>query len=58
VSTSLKYRIDLGQFRAVAFWQFGGYALNNGANGGYSFQAGGDIPNVAKGVISLDAIST
>ena len=58
VSTSLKYRLDVGQFRAVAFWQFGGYGQNNGADGGYSFQAGGDIPNLAKGVLSLDAIYT
>ena len=58
VSTSLKYRVDVGQFRAAALWQFGGYAQNNGANGGYSFQVGGDIPNLAKGVLSLDAIYT
>jgi predicted porin len=58
VSTSLKYRVDVGQFRAAALWQFGGYAQNNGANGGYSFQAGGDIPNLAKGILSLDAIYT
>jgi predicted porin len=47
VSTSMKYRVDVGQFRAAALWQFGGYAQNNGANGGYSFQVGGDIPNLA-----------
>jgi predicted porin len=58
VSTSLEYRVQVGQFRAAAFWQFGGYAQNNGAEGGYSFQAGGDIPNLAKGVLSLDAIYT
>lgn len=56
MSTSLKYRVDIGQFRAAAFWQFGGYAQNNGANGAYQFQAGGDIPNLAKGVLSFDAI--
>src|SRR6267378_2696769 len=28
-STSLKYRINVGQFRAAALWQFGGYAQNN-----------------------------
>ena len=48
--------MQVGQFRAAAFWQFGGYAQNNGAEGGYSFQAGGDIPNLAKGTLSLDAI--
>jgi predicted porin len=55
-STSLKYRVDVGQFRAAALWQFGGYAQNNGSDGAYQFQAGGDIPNLAKGVLSLDAI--
>jgi hypothetical protein len=34
--------------------EFGGYAQNNGANGGYSVQVGGDIPYLAKGVLSLD----
>ena len=58
MTTSLKYRVDISQFRALALWQFGGYAQNNGANGGYSFQAGGDIPDLAKGVLSLDAIYT
>jgi hypothetical protein len=58
VTTSLKYRVDVGQLRAAALWQFGGYAQNNGANGGYSFQVGGDIPNLANGVLSLDAIYT
>jgi predicted porin len=43
-STSLKYRISLGHFRAAALWQFGGYAQNNAANGAYQFQAGADIP--------------
>lgn len=56
MTTSLKYRVDIGQFRAATFWQFGGYAQNNGANGAYQFQAGGDISNLAKGVLSLDAI--
>jgi predicted porin len=56
MTTSLKYRVDIGQFRVAAFWQFGGYAQNNGANGAYQLQAGGDIPNLAKGALSLDAI--
>ncbi|MBV8320022.1 MAG: porin [Hyphomicrobiales bacterium] len=54
-STSLKYRVNLGQFRAAALWQFGGYAQNNAANGAYQFQAGADIPT-GKGVLSVDAI--
>jgi predicted porin len=55
-STSLKYRINVGQFRAAALWQFGGYAQNNASNGAYQFQAGGDIPMWGKGVLSVDAI--
>jgi predicted porin len=54
-STSLKYRVNLGYFRAAALWQFGGYAQNNAANGAYQFQAGAGIPT-GKGVLSVDAI--
>src|SRR5882724_10206949 len=55
-STSLKYRVNVGQFRAAALWQFGGYAQNNASNGAYQFQAGGDIRTGGKGVLSIDAI--
>ena len=55
-STSLKYRVNVGQFRAAALWQFGGYAQNNASNGAYQFQAGGDIPTWGNGVLSVDAI--
>ena len=55
-STSLKYRVNVGHFRAAALWQFGGYAQNNASNGAYQFQAGGDIPMWGNGVLSLDAI--
>src|SRR3981189_1302837 len=54
--TYLKYRVNVGQFRAAALWQFGGYAQNNASNGAYQFQAGGDIPTGGKGVLSIDAI--
>jgi predicted porin len=57
-STSVKYRVDIGQFRVAALWQFGGYALNNGATGSYQFQAGGDITNLVGGTLSLDAIGS
>jgi predicted porin len=46
-STSLKYRIGLGHFRAAALWQFGGYAQNNASNGAYQFQIGADIQRAA-----------
>jgi len=52
----LKYRVNVGQFRAAALWQFGGYAQNNASNGAYQFQAGGDISTWGKGVLSVDAI--
>ena len=55
-STSLKYRVNVGQFRAAALWQFGGYAENNASNGAYQFQAGADIPTWGNGVLSVDAI--
>ncbi len=55
-STSLKYRVKVGEFRAAALWQFGGYAENNASNGAYQFQAGGDISTGGKGVLSVDAI--
>lgn len=55
-STSLKYRVDVGHFRAATFWQFGGYAQNNAARGMYEFQVGADIPRLADGVLAIDAI--
>jgi predicted porin len=57
-STSVKYRVDLGQFRVAALWQFGGYELNNAATGSYQLQVGGDISNLAGGTLSLDAIGS
>src|SRR6266536_535445 len=55
-TTSLKYRLPLGQFRVAGLWQFGGYGQNNAANGAYQVGVGGDIPNLANGVLSFDAI--
>jgi predicted porin len=55
-STSLKYRVNYGPFRAAALWQFGGYGMNNGSDSAFQLQAGGDIPNVAGGTVSLDGI--
>jgi predicted porin len=57
-STSAKYRVDIGQFRLAALWQFGGYDLNNAATGAYQLQLGGDIANLAGGTLSLDAIGS
>jgi len=55
-STSLKYRVNVGDFRAAALWQFGGYAQNNASDGAYQFQAGGDISLWGKDKLSVDAI--
>jgi len=55
-TTAIKYRVDLGQFRASALYQFGGYDLNNGSQGAYQFGFGGDFGGGAYGKLSLDAI--
>jgi len=55
-STSAKYRVNIGDFRLAALWQFGGYELNNGSRGAWEAQLGGDIHNLGPGVLSLDAI--
>src|SRR4030081_2255603 len=57
-STSVKYRVNIGQVRGAALWQFGGYDLNNAATGSYQLQLGGDIANLAGGTLSLDAIGS
>ena len=57
-STSVKYHVDIGQFRVAALWQFGGYELNNAATGSYQLQLGGDITNLAGGTLSFDAIGS
>ncbi|MGA2891387.1 MAG: porin [Xanthobacteraceae bacterium] len=55
-STSLKYRVNLGMFRAAGLWQFGGYGQDNASDGAYEGQVGADIHNVANGVLSVDGI--
>ena len=55
-STSLKYRLKLGDFRVAALWQFGGYEQNNSSIGAYQVQAGGDIAMRGNDVLSVDAI--
>jgi predicted porin len=52
----LKYRVNVGDFRAAALWQFGGYGQNNASRGAYQFQAGADISPWGYGVLSFDAI--
>ena len=55
-TTSVKYRIDYGMFRAAGMYQFGGYELNNGTQNAYQAQVGTDLNFGAYGKLSLDAI--
>jgi len=55
-STSVKYRIEAGNFRAAALWQAGGYGENNGSNGAYQFQLGATFPTWGKDLFAVDAI--
>jgi predicted porin len=55
-TTSVKYRYQYGDFRAAVLYQFGGYELDNGANGAVQLQLGGDIHNLGPGTLSLDGI--
>jgi predicted porin len=60
ITTAVKYRGNIGPIRLAALAQVGGYNQNNGSNGDYEGQIGGDIPigNFGWGVgaLSLDAI--
>jgi hypothetical protein len=60
ITTAIKYRVNIGPFRIGALAQVGGYNLNNGSNGNYEAQIGGDIPvgnfGWGNGVLALDAI--
>jgi predicted porin len=55
-TTAIKYRVDVGMFRASALYQFGGYDLNNGTQSAYEVGFGGDVDLGAYGKLSLDAI--
>jgi predicted porin len=52
----VKYRVDVGQFRAAGLYQFGGYGWNNASTNAWEGQVGGDIPMGGYGTLSLDAI--
>jgi predicted porin len=58
ITTAVKYRVDVGVFRAAAFAQLGGYDCNNGAQGVWEVQAGGDFGLGPYGKLSVDAIYT
>src|SRR3979490_1266184 len=48
-SSSVKYHVDIGQFRVAALLHFGGYDLNNAATGAYQLQIGGGNDHFARG---------
>jgi predicted porin len=50
-TTAAKYRVNIGEFRIGALYQFGGYNQDNGSNGAVEAQVGGDY-----GGFSVDAI--
>jgi predicted porin len=60
ITTAVKYRVAIGALRIGALAQVGGYGQNNGSNGDYEGQIGGDIPvgnfGWGSGLLSLDAI--
>jgi predicted porin len=60
ITTAIKYRVNIGPVRLGALAQVGGYNQNNGSNGDYEGQIGGDIPigdfGWGTGALSLDAI--
>jgi hypothetical protein len=55
-TSALKYRVDVGMFRAAALYQFGSYGLGNASSDAYQFQLGGDFSGGAYGKLSFDAI--
>ena len=55
-TTAVKYRYQYGDFRAAVLYQFGGYDLDNGANGAVQLQLGGDIQHLGPGTLSFDGI--
>jgi predicted porin len=55
-TTAVKYRVNIGDFRAGVIGQFGTYSQYNPSNGAIEGDLGGDIKHLVPGVISLDAI--
>lgn len=53
-NTALKYRVDIANYRFAALWQFGGYGQDNGSNGAFQVQGGGDFKDIGPGILSLD----
>jgi predicted porin len=56
LTTGVKYRGHIGDFRVAAVYQIGGYGLNNGAQAQFQGGVGGDFDLGAYGKLSTDAI--
>jgi predicted porin len=54
-TTSVKYRVNIGNYHLGAFGQFGGYEEGNGSRGAVEGDLGADY-NVGPGVFSADVI--
>jgi predicted porin len=54
-NTSVKYRVNYGNFRFGALVQVGSYDLGNGADQAFELSAGGDF-HVGPGLLSVDVI--
>jgi len=54
-TTALKYRVNIANWHAGAYWQFGGYNDGNGANGGYQGDVGADF-HIGPGLLSFDVV--
>ena len=55
-TTSVKYKVEFGQFRAAALTQFGGYGAGNAASRAYQIQMGGSFLGGSRGKLSVDAV--
>jgi predicted porin len=54
-TTSVKYRVNFGNYRLGLLGQFGGYELGNGSKGAFQGELGADY-HVGPGVLSVDVI--
>jgi predicted porin len=52
-STSVKYKVNIANFRLGALYQFGGYDLDNGSKEAWGGDVGGDF-RIGPGILSVD----
>lgn len=56
-NTSIKYRVNVGWFRAAGEYQWGGYEQGNATTGAWQVNGGGDIPlSEGWGRVSFDVV--